>query len=333
MRDEAIACLRAIGVETGGSNVQFAVDPATGRRIIIEMNPRVSRSSALASKATGFPDRQDRRQAGRRLHASTRSPTTSPEPPRRRSSRRSTTSWSRCPDSTSPSSPPSPGAGHVDAERRGGHGDRAHLPRGAAEGAPQPRDGPAGPQRRSRRAGVRGDARRRRPLPRVARPSPDRIFLVAEALRRGLSADRPGERDRASTRGSSIRWRRSSSCGPSSRPPGPVAMPVEPRSGWVLATPNSPTCGGVTRRTSVRIVVDAGHPDHLQDRRHLCRRVRGATPYFYGTFEDEDESPPPGAGNGRGPRVGAQPHRPGHRVRLLLRPRLVCARRRRLRDR
>jgi len=55
MRDEAIRCLQIIGVETGGSNVQFAVDPATGRRIIIEMNPRVSRSSALASKATGFP--------------------------------------------------------------------------------------------------------------------------------------------------------------------------------------------------------------------------------------------------------------------------------------
>ncbi len=55
MRNEAITCLRAIGVQTGGSNVQFAVDPATGRRLIIEMNPRVSRSSALASKATGFP--------------------------------------------------------------------------------------------------------------------------------------------------------------------------------------------------------------------------------------------------------------------------------------
>jgi carbamoyl-phosphate synthase large subunit len=55
MRDEGIAVLRAIGVETGGSNVQFAVDPATGRRLVIEMNPRVSRSSALASKATGFP--------------------------------------------------------------------------------------------------------------------------------------------------------------------------------------------------------------------------------------------------------------------------------------
>ena len=55
MRDDAFACLRRVGVETGGSNVQFAVDPRTGRRLIIEMNPRVSRSSALASKATGFP--------------------------------------------------------------------------------------------------------------------------------------------------------------------------------------------------------------------------------------------------------------------------------------
>jgi carbamoyl-phosphate synthase large subunit len=55
MRDAAIKVLRAIGVETGGSNVQFAVDPLTGRQVLIEMNPRVSRSSALASKATGFP--------------------------------------------------------------------------------------------------------------------------------------------------------------------------------------------------------------------------------------------------------------------------------------
>ena len=55
MRDASLAILRKIGVETGGSNVQFAVDPQTGRMIVIEMNPRVSRSSALASKATGFP--------------------------------------------------------------------------------------------------------------------------------------------------------------------------------------------------------------------------------------------------------------------------------------
>nr|HMS79859.1 carbamoyl-phosphate synthase large subunit [Burkholderiaceae bacterium] len=55
MRDASIAILREIGVDTGGSNVQFAIDPKTGRMIVIEMNPRVSRSSALASKATGFP--------------------------------------------------------------------------------------------------------------------------------------------------------------------------------------------------------------------------------------------------------------------------------------
>src|SRR6266850_354821 len=55
MRDASIACLREIGVDTGGSNVQFGIDPKDGRMVIIEMNPRVSRSSALASKATGFP--------------------------------------------------------------------------------------------------------------------------------------------------------------------------------------------------------------------------------------------------------------------------------------
>ncbi|MGJ3263672.1 MAG: carbamoyl-phosphate synthase large subunit [Salinarimonas sp.] len=55
MRDASIAVLREIGVETGGSNVQFAINPANGRMVVIEMNPRVSRSSALASKATGFP--------------------------------------------------------------------------------------------------------------------------------------------------------------------------------------------------------------------------------------------------------------------------------------
>ena len=55
MRDAAFSCIRRVGVETGGSNIQFAVDPRTGERLVIEMNPRVSRSSALASKATGFP--------------------------------------------------------------------------------------------------------------------------------------------------------------------------------------------------------------------------------------------------------------------------------------
>src|SRR5207253_4413643 len=55
MRDAAVAVIRQIGVETGGSNIQFAVNPKDGALVVIEMNPRVSRSSALASKATGFP--------------------------------------------------------------------------------------------------------------------------------------------------------------------------------------------------------------------------------------------------------------------------------------
>ena len=55
MRDAAIRIIREIGVDTGGSNIQFAIEPSTGRMVMIEMNPRVSRSSALASKATGFP--------------------------------------------------------------------------------------------------------------------------------------------------------------------------------------------------------------------------------------------------------------------------------------
>src|SRR5205814_7820578 len=55
MRNAARLVIQEVGVETGGSNIQFAIDPKTGRMVVIEMNPRVSRSSALASKATGFP--------------------------------------------------------------------------------------------------------------------------------------------------------------------------------------------------------------------------------------------------------------------------------------
>src|SRR3546814_13787664 len=57
MRSASIAVLREIGVETGGCNVQFAVDPQTGRQVVIELNARVSRSTALAAQATGFPSR------------------------------------------------------------------------------------------------------------------------------------------------------------------------------------------------------------------------------------------------------------------------------------
>ncbi len=92
LRDIGIAIIREVGVDTGGCNIQFAVNPVDGRIIVIEMNPRVSRSSALASKATGFPIAKiaAKLAVGYTLNQSR---TTSPRRPRPPSSRRSTT-WS-----------------------------------------------------------------------------------------------------------------------------------------------------------------------------------------------------------------------------------------------
>jgi carbamoyl-phosphate synthase large subunit len=105
MRDASLAVLREIGVETGGSNVQFAINPENGRMIVIEMNPRVSRSSALASKARASRSPRSRR-SWRSATRWTRSPTTSRAARRRPpSSRRSTTSSPRSRASPSRSSP------------------------------------------------------------------------------------------------------------------------------------------------------------------------------------------------------------------------------------
>ena len=105
LRDQAIAVIRAVGVETGGSNVQFAVNPETEEILVIEMNPRVSRSSRAGLQGDRLPDRQDRRAPGRRLSRWRRSTTTSPASRPRALSRRSTTSWSSGRASPSRSSP------------------------------------------------------------------------------------------------------------------------------------------------------------------------------------------------------------------------------------
>jgi carbamoyl-phosphate synthase large subunit len=97
MRDASLAIIREIGVETGGCNIQFAVDPEDGRAwSSIEMNPRVSRSSALASQGHRLPDRQDRREARGRLHAR-RDPNDITARRRPASSRRSTTCVTKIP--------------------------------------------------------------------------------------------------------------------------------------------------------------------------------------------------------------------------------------------
>ena len=126
MRVASLAILEKIGVETGGSNVQFAVNPQTGRLIVIEMNPRVSRSSALASKATGFPIAKAaaRLAVGYTLDeivndiTKQRPPALSP---------RSTTAWSRCRALPSRSLRVPTHAHHAHEGRGRDHGDRPHL--------------------------------------------------------------------------------------------------------------------------------------------------------------------------------------------------------------
>ena len=147
MRDGALACLREIGVDTGGSNVQFAIEPKTGRMVVIEMNPRVSRSSALASKATGFPIAKiaAKLAIGMRLdeipNDITKKTPACFEPtidyvvvkiPKWQ--------FEKFPGTR-------PGAGRADEEHRRGDGDRQHVQARAMEGDPEPGDGPQGGRR------------------------------------------------------------------------------------------------------------------------------------------------------------------------------------------
>ncbi len=186
MRDASIAVLREIGVDTGGSNVQFAVNPADGRLVIIEMNPRVSRSSALASKATGFPiakvaaklavgytlDELDNDITGGAMPASFE-PTIDYV----------VTKIPRFAFEKFPGAEPT--AHHVDEVGRRGDGDRPHLRRVAAEGASRPRDRAHRPQRdHDSRALARATTRTRSAPPSAGR----RRTGCSPAPRRSASA-------------------------------------------------------------------------------------------------------------------------------------------------
>ena len=210
MRDAAFACIRRIGVETGGSNVQFAVNPQTGEMVIIEMNPRVSRSSALASKATGFPIAKiaAKLAVGYRLDEVQNDIT------------RETPASFETDDRLRRHQVPAlgvreaarlePGARHADAVGRRGDGDRPHVLRVAAEGGALARDRPrsASTATRPNASSTRfADdelvARRRGPDPRPHLPGRGRAAPVR--------VDRARARGhRASTRGSSTRSCRSS---------------------------------------------------------------------------------------------------------------------------
>ena len=210
MRDAAFACIRRIGVDTGGSNIQFAVNPANGDMVVIEMNPRVSRSSALASKATGFPIAKiaARLAVGYRLDEIMNDITGETPASFEPTIDYVVTKVPRWAFEKLPGRPA--GARHADAVGRRGHGDRAHVPRVAPEGAAQPGDRSPRPERRSRRAGTDGStptswcawSRPRRPSGRSSsRPR-------CGAASRSSACTRPP----ASTRGSSTTCTTSARC-------------------------------------------------------------------------------------------------------------------------
>ena len=186
MRDASIACLRKIGVDTGGSNVQFGLNPADGRMVIIEMNPRVSRSSALGVEGHRVPDRQDRRQARGRLHAG-------------RTGQRHHHGHAgqlRADDRLRRGQNPSlhlreiprhaGAADHVDEVGRRGDGDRPLAsPRRCKRGCAAWRPGCPASTRWSRRA----TAIPTRSARRCRTPRPDRLLVAAQAIRAGLSIE------------------------------------------------------------------------------------------------------------------------------------------------
>ena len=191
MRSASIAVLREIGVETGGSNVQFAVDPKTGRMVVIEMNPRVSRSSALASKATGFPIAKvaARLAVGYTLDEIANDITGGATP----------ASFEPTIDYVVTKIPrfafekfkgAEAAAVDLDEVGRRGDGDRPQLRREPAKGAARAGDRAerARPRARSSRAPIRRTIESA-----LARATPDRLLVAAEALRQGFTVERINE--------------------------------------------------------------------------------------------------------------------------------------------
>ena len=318
MRDDAKKVIRAVGVATGGSNIQFAVHPKTGRRIVIEMNPRVSRSSALASKATGFPiakiaallavGYRARRDPERHHEEDARRPSSPTldyvvdedpalhvrEVPRRRYDAR-----------------------RPDEVRRRGHGPRADVRRVFRKGAALARD-------RTRRAGWTPTPCPRPKADALRVPRPERIYAVLAALRHGTSVESISEVTGID------RWfldrfaealaveARVTAAGERALGDADLLREAK-RSGF--SDPRPRDADGPPRlrrgggpRAPVRHA-------RLQPRRHVRGgvRVHDAVPLLL--LRDRGRSRRHVEGKGHRPRLRAEPNRAGPRVRLLLRPR------------
>ena len=331
MRDDAFACMRRVGVETGGSNVQFAVEPSTGRRMVIEMNPRVSRSSALASKATGFPIAKiaARLAVGYRLDEITNDITGA-----------TPASFEPTIDYVVTKVPrwafeKLPGSDGTLGTRMQSVGEVMALGRTFCESLQK-----ALRSLEQGRAGLNAD-----PAEidleflddealdhRVAVARPDRIFAVECALRRGvpvehlaartgidpwfltqiarISAERVALSALAATTGGGLSAL--SALGPRRLPAGQAP--------WVLRRTARLSS---RRRAGRRACGTSGSRGarHLQGGRHVRRRVRGADAVSLRHLRGRGRGPRHGGPQGRDPRLGSQPDRPRHRVRLLLRAR------------
>ena len=208
MRDASIAVLREIGVETGGSNVQFAVNPADGRLVVIEMNPRVSRSSALASKATGFPIAKvaAKLAVGYTLDEIANDITGGATP----ASFEPTIDYvvTKIPRFAFEKFPGADhDADHLDEIGRRSDGDRPHLPGKPAEGVALARDRPDRPRRNRDRRARRRATTRMPSAPRSARRRPTACCKVAQAMRLGCPTTSRSITPARSIRGSSAQIR------------------------------------------------------------------------------------------------------------------------------
>jgi carbamoylphosphate synthase large subunit len=321
LRDIGIAVIREVGVDTGGCNIQFAVNPEDGRVIVIEMNPRVSRSSALASKATGFPIAKiaAKMAIGYTLdevpNDITRETPASFEPtldyvvvkvPR--------FAFEKFPGRR-------PDADDDDEVGRRGDGDRPQLHRGAPEGAAvdgargfvvplgRPDSGRPGPGGRAAATGIRArptggssPSSRRCVAARLSRRSMRRRGSI-----RGSRPDRPSQRGGGA--GGGLR-----AAHPTGAPAGQAAR--------VLRCPDrlaGRDAGGGGPRGSPCARCAAG----LQDRRHVRGRVRRADAVPLLELRRGERGRPEEQPGGDHPWLRAQPDRPGGGVRLLLRPRVV----------
>ena len=297
MRDAAFACIRRIGVDTGGSNIQFAVNPANGDMVVIEMNPRVSRSSALGEQGHRLPDRQDRGAArggvpARRDHERhhRRDAGVVRAHHRLRGHQGAAVGVREAARRVA-------GARHDDAVGRRGDGDRAHVPRDrcrrrcvrwrrAAPGLncdPAEREYDAHTDDELRAAGGAGHARA---------AVPARSRAAARRAGRAPPRRRPGSIRGSSTTSSSSGQTRAWLEAKRHRRPDAVAT-GDGSSGSGSPTRSSRTSGSSTRRRCSRRAERRAACDVTYKTVDTCAAEFAArTPYHYGTYEDEDEVEP-----------------------------------------